>query len=138
LSLHLVRRIGDEWVHPAPPDWRLDAEPSVATAMIDALEAVVMHPRGTGKAAAVRGIRIAGKTGTAQNPHGEDHALFAGFAPVDAPRIAFAVVVENAGHGGETAAPLAAHLIEAALVGRADLWGDVAESTGPPPRAAGE
>jgi penicillin-binding protein 2 len=65
---------------------------------------------------------VAGKTGTVQNPHGEDHAIFAGFAPVDAPRIAFAVVVENAGHGGEAAAPVAARLVEACLKDRDDLW----------------
>ena len=94
--------------------------------MIEALEAVTSHPRGTGKAAAVKGIRVAAKTGTVQNPHGEDHAVFAGFAPVDAPRIAFAIVVENAGHGGEEAAPVAARLIEASLIGRPDLWGDTA------------
>jgi cell division protein FtsI/penicillin-binding protein 2 len=60
-------------------------------------------------------VRVAGKTGTAQNPHGEDHALFAGFAPAEAPRIAFVVVVEHGGHGGETAAPVAARIVETCL-----------------------
>ncbi|MEK7330722.1 MAG: penicillin-binding transpeptidase domain-containing protein, partial [Candidatus Eisenbacteria bacterium] len=50
---------------------------------------------------------VAGKTGTAQNPHGEDHALFVCYAPADHPTIALAFVVENSGHGGTVAAPLA-------------------------------
>ncbi len=49
----------------------------------------------------------AGKTGTAQNPHGDDHAWFIGFAPADDPEISLAIVVENAGHGGAIAAPIA-------------------------------
>jgi len=54
---------------------------------------------------------IAGKTGTAQNPHGEDHALFIGFAPFDDPVIAVAVVLENAGFGSTHAAPIAVKLM---------------------------
>ena len=50
---------------------------------------------------------MAGKTGTAQNPHGNDHALFACYAPADKPRIALAFVIENSGHGGSVAAPMA-------------------------------
>ncbi len=72
-----------------------------------AMEGAVSGPRATGRLASVPGIRVAGKTGTAQNPHGQDHALFVGFAPVEAPEVAFAVVVENAGHGGSMAAPVA-------------------------------
>jgi penicillin-binding protein 2 len=56
---------------------------------------------------------VAGKTGTAQNPHGEDHAVFAAFAPVGAPEIAVAVVIENVGHGGEFAAPVAGAILRA-------------------------
>jgi penicillin-binding protein 2 len=52
-------------------------------------------------------VRVAGKTGTAQNPHGKDHALFVCYAPVERPTIALAVVVENSGHGGSVAAPRA-------------------------------
>jgi penicillin-binding protein 2 len=56
---------------------------------------------------------VAGKTGTAQNPHGNDHALFIGFAPVEHPRIAVAVLVENAGHGSTAAAPIAQKMLQA-------------------------
>ncbi len=62
---------------------------------------------GTGGRARVPGIKVAGKTGTAQNPHGEDHAWFICFAPFEKPTIAIAVLVENAGFGGTVAAPIA-------------------------------
>ncbi len=58
---------------------------------------------------------ISGKTGTAQNPHGEDHAWFIAFAPFDDPKIAIAVMVENVGFGGTHAAPIAKKVIEAYL-----------------------
>jgi penicillin-binding protein 2 len=80
-----------------------------------ALRAAVHDLRGTGRMASVRGVDVAGKTGTAQNPRGEDHAWFAGFAPVENPRIAVAVVVEHGGHGGSEAAPIAARVIGAYL-----------------------
>lgn len=69
---------------------------------------------GTGTATHIRipGIHVAGKTGTAQNPHGKDHAWFVGFAPFENPKIAIAVIVENAGFGGAIAAPIAKQLIE--------------------------
>ena len=67
---------------------------------------------GTGGAARVPGVRVAGKTGTAQNPHGQDHALFVCYAPVDSPRVAVAIVVENAGHGGSIAAPRAGAMLK--------------------------
>ena len=84
---------------------------STTALLKEAMEAVVSGPMGTGRMAAVQGIRVAGKTGTAQNPHGQDHALFIGFAPVENPEIAFAVVVENAGHGGSIAAPVARDIV---------------------------
>lgn len=62
---------------------------------------------GTGKAARLKTVAVAGKTGTAQNPHGQDHAWFMCFAPAEAPEVAMAVIVENAGHGGTEAAPVA-------------------------------
>jgi penicillin-binding protein 2 len=68
---------------------------------------------GTGTKARLREIDIAGKTGTAQNPPKPDHAWFVGYAPADAPEVVFAVLVENAGHGGAVSAPIAAQLIRA-------------------------
>jgi len=68
---------------------------------------VVNGEHGTGRAAWSRGVKACGKTGTAQNPHGEDHAWFIGFAPMDNPEIAFSILVENGGSGGAVAAPIA-------------------------------
>ncbi|MGI6320547.1 MAG: penicillin-binding protein 2 [Bacteroidales bacterium] len=67
---------------------------------------------GTARRALIKDIPISGKTGTSQNPHGIDHALFIGFAPSDNPKIAIAVVIENAGFGGVWAAPIASLMIE--------------------------
>jgi penicillin-binding protein 2 len=83
----------------------------------EALRGVVANDRGTGRAAGLPRVAVAGKTGTAQNPHGEDHALFVAYAPAEAPTICLAIVMENAGHGGAMAAPvarlvLAAHFAE--------------------------
>jgi penicillin-binding protein 2 len=56
---------------------------------------------------------VGGKTGTAQNPHGNDHSWFVGYAPLDNPEIVVVALVENAGHGSEVAAPVAGKVIEA-------------------------
>ncbi len=68
--------------------------------------------QGTGQAANLREITVAGKTGTAQNPHGKDHAWFVAFAPYEQPEVALVVLVEHGGHGGSTAAPLAAEILK--------------------------
>ena len=67
---------------------------------------------GTGRWYQLPEIVSCGKTGTAQNPHGKDHAIFIGFAPADNPQIAVAVVVENAGFGATWAAPIASLMME--------------------------
>lgn len=73
---------------------------------------LVVNGAGTATHVRIPGINVAGKTGTAQNPHGKDHAWFIGFAPFENPKIAIAVIVENAGFGGAVAAPIAKQLIE--------------------------
>lgn len=78
-----------------------------------ALEAAVA--RGTGHLARLSGLRVAGKTGTAQNPQGKDHAWFVAFAPVEKPRVALAVCVEHGGTGGAVAAPIARKILKAAF-----------------------
>lgn len=67
---------------------------------------------GTSNSAKLDDIVICGKTGTAQNPHGEDHSIFIAFAPMDNPKIAIAVYVENGGWGSTWAVPIASLLIE--------------------------
>lgn len=86
---------------------------------------------GTGRHYAIDSLHMAGKTGTVQNPHGRDHAIFIGFAPVEDPQIAVAVVVENAGFGATWACPVATMMIEQYLTGevkRKDLRKRIGES----------
>ncbi|MDQ3101715.1 MAG: penicillin-binding transpeptidase domain-containing protein, partial [Bacteroidota bacterium] len=78
----------------------------------EGMRRVVEEAGGTARQARVKGISIAGKTGTAENPHGKDHAVFIAFAPIEDPEIAIAVYVENSGFGGTWAAPIASLLIE--------------------------
>lgn len=112
----LVRSIGGDPGPVVQAPRELDVPPDVRRLIVDSLEHVVSE--GTGRRARVDGVRVAGKTGTAQNPHGEDHAVFAAFAPVGAPEVAVAVVVENIGHGGEFAAPVAQRILEAYFADR--------------------
>jgi penicillin-binding protein 2 len=78
----------------------------------EGMQRVVHAPGGTGGLARIPGVISAGKTGTAQNPHGKDHAWYIGFAPFDNPKIAVAVLLENSGFGGVKAAPLAGLVME--------------------------
>ena len=66
---------------------------------------------GTGSRAGRFGVSIAGKTGTAQNSHGDDHALFAGYAPADNPKYVAVAVVENGKHGSSVAAPMVGQML---------------------------
>jgi penicillin-binding protein 2 len=78
----------------------------------EAMVGVVNGPDGTGSLARISDITVGGKTGTAQNPHGEAHAWFVGYAPAENPKIVVVVLVENIGHGGTFAAPVAKAIIE--------------------------
>lgn len=78
----------------------------------EAMRRVVQEEGGTARQARIPGITLCGKTGTAENPHGKDHAVFIAYAPMEDPRIAMAVYVENSGFGGTWAAPIASLMIE--------------------------
>ena len=80
----------------------------------------VVNGNGTAHTIKTSLVEIAGKTGTAQNPHGRDHSWFIAFAPYDNPKIAICVLVENAGFGAAVAAPIAARLVIKYLMGQAD------------------
>ena len=83
------------------------------------MEAAVNGGQGaTARIAALNDIIVCGKTGTAENPHGEDHSVFIAFAPKEDPKIALAVYVENAGFGATYAAPVASLMIEKYLTGK--------------------
>ena len=112
LRPHVVQEVRgvQRYRPPRPVQTGVTADPGTWEAVRTALQMVV--DAGTGTAARVPGIGVAGKTGTAQNPHGKDHALFVCYAPADHPTIALAMVVENAGHGGSIAAPIAGQVLK--------------------------
>jgi len=85
--------------------------------VVDGMDKVVNEEFGTGYWGRLNDIRVCGKTGTAENPHGEDHSIFVAFAPKDQPKIAIAVYIENAGFGGVWAAPIARLMIEKYIKG---------------------
>ena len=86
--------------------------------VINGMEKVFTDKHGTARSARVKNIEICGKTGTAENPHGEDHSIFIAFAPKYNPQIALAVYVENGGWGSSWAAPIASLMIEQYLTGQ--------------------
>ncbi|UXX80211.1 penicillin-binding transpeptidase domain-containing protein [Reichenbachiella carrageenanivorans] len=114
---HMVKAIGES--NYLLPEYRerietgISAEhfPVIIQGMADALG-------GTASRAIISDIEICGKTGTVENPHGEDHSVFMAFAPKDDPKIAISVFVENAGWGGRAAASTASLLIETYLKGK--------------------
>ncbi|WP_313260801.1 penicillin-binding transpeptidase domain-containing protein [Sphingobacterium sp.] len=81
----------------------------------------VNQPGGTAYSVSISCTEMCGKTGTAQNPHGENHAVFFGFAPRKDPMIAIAVFVENAGYGSTWAAPIGSMMIEKFLHGKVTI-----------------
>lgn len=85
--------------------------------IIQAMHSVVDSPEGTGTRAHVPGITVCGKTGTVQDGARETHSVFMAFAPKENPTIALSVYVENAGSGGDWAAPIASLMIEQFLKG---------------------
>jgi len=101
---------------------QVGVEPRNLQVVREGMEAVVTN--GTARRAQIPAagdfaeITVAGKTGTAENPRGKDHAVFIAYAPVDDPQVAVGVIVENAGYGSTTAAPIASLMIEQYLRGR--------------------
>ncbi len=99
-----------------PAVWRsIQLKETTWSAIDRSLESVVTY--GTGVATRIANLDVRGKTGTAQNPHGEDHAWFAGYAGPkgEKPSIAMCVFIENGGHGGSVAAPIMRRMLEAAF-----------------------
>jgi len=95
---------------PKPVEPGVATSPAIWETMHLAMHKVTL-PGGTANASrSVPGMNVAGKTGTAQNPHGKDHALFVCFAPLENPTVALAIVAENCGHGSDWAAPVAGSL----------------------------
>ncbi|MCD0488264.1 penicillin-binding protein 2 [Pedobacter sp. MC2016-14] len=86
--------------------------------VIDGMQDAVNAPWGTAVLSRLPNIIMCGKTGTVQNPHGKNHSVFIGFAPRENPKIAIAVVVENAGFGSTYAAPISSYMVEKYLTGK--------------------
>lgn len=115
---HVIHGVGDQKkldpMYTTRHETNVDARhfAPVIEGMIGAIQA------GTAKSARIEGITVAGKTGTSQNKKGDDHSIFIGFAPVENPKIAIAVFVENGGFGGQAAAPIAGLIMEKYLTGK--------------------
>ncbi|MBC7426256.1 MAG: penicillin-binding protein 2 [Bacteroidia bacterium] len=115
---HVVKSIGDKKYMPESFQKRHQTivDSQYFRPVIEGM-AGVCKPGGTAGGAAIPGIEICAKTGTAQNPHGEDHSIFIAFAPRINPKIAICVIVENGGFGATYAAPIATLMIEKYLNG---------------------
>jgi len=100
------------WTPPVAQRERIYTTPALAV-LREGLQAAA--ERGTGRASAVKGLTIAGKTGSAENPRGRPHAWFAGYAPVEAPRVVVVAFVEHGYRGGLSAAPIVRRVFEAAF-----------------------
>ena len=116
ITPHVVKAIQDT-VLPTNTDRRY---PTIESRHYDAVaEGMRMAViGGTCRRAAIEGIEVCGKTGTAQNPHGKDHSAFMGFAPYNEPKIAVAVYVENGGWGATYGVPIGALVMEKYLTGK--------------------
>lgn len=114
---YLVSKITDSDGHTIkefiPEEWLTPTSSQLADTISKMMVSVVEE--GTGSGARLAGIKVAGKTGTAENPHGDSHAWFIGFAPADNPEFVIAVIIENAGSGGGMAAPIAGRILGKAL-----------------------
>jgi len=110
-----VRRSNGDIVRIKPQTLGRPIKPETAMELTQMMESVVTA--GTGTAAAIPGVKVAGKTGTAENGTGQPNTTwFISFAPADAPRVAVAVVLQNqSGTGGTTAAPIARQIMQAIL-----------------------
>lgn len=111
---HLIKAIGDKNVIKEEFLKKNNAgiDPGYFDVIIDGMSAVVNQPSGTAWYSRIPEIEMCGKTGTVQNPHGKDHSVFVAFAPRENPKIAIAVVVENAGFGATWSAPIASLMVE--------------------------
>ncbi len=91
---------------------------STRNVLFEGMRRVVEGEHGTARRLRNRYYSVGGKTGTAQNPHGEDHSWFVGVAPLESPEIVVCAIVENAGHGSDVAAPVVGSVIRAYMAKR--------------------
>jgi penicillin-binding protein 2 len=121
---HVVKNIGTR--HYIPETFKEKHYTKIDAAYYDVIQDGMQKTFeiGTARASQIKDLVMCGKTGTAQNPHGENHSVFFCFAPRDNPKIAVAVLIENAGQGAHFAAPIATLMVEKYLrdsIARTDL-----------------
>ena len=111
---HLIKCFGDSTAIPEVMTTKVDPgiDPKWVRTMKRGLRTVFSGPHGTARRYELKDIPQCGKTGTAQNPHGNYHSNFIAFAPAENPKIALAVIIENGGYGATWAAPIASLMIE--------------------------
>ena len=111
---HLIKCFGDTTAIPEVMTTRVESgiDPRHVRVMKAGLRTVFSGPAGTARRFEMKDIAQCGKTGTAQNPHGNYHSNFIAFAPAEDPKIALAVIIENGGYGATWAAPIASLMIE--------------------------
>lgn len=111
---HLIKGIGKKGNIKPEYAEKIDAGVSAKfyEPVVEGMYKAVNEAGGTANSIRIAGLEMSGKTGTSQNPHGENHAVFIGFAPKENPKIAIAVFVENAGYGGVWAAPIGSMIME--------------------------
>ncbi len=108
---HIIKKIGEDNVE-VRDTLILPFDKKYIEIVKNVLYYVCNGEKGTGRLASIEGWKVAGKTGTSQNPFGEDHSLFCGFAPFEDPTFLVMILVENAGMGGEVAAPVAGRIFD--------------------------
>ncbi|MFH2050455.1 MAG: penicillin-binding protein 2 [bacterium] len=94
------------------PSFNLPFSEKTMKVLLEGMRLVVQGEHGTAKGLRTKMYTQGGKTGTAQNPHGEDHSWYVGVAPLEDPEIVVCAIVENAGHGSEVAAPVVGEIIK--------------------------
>ncbi len=119
---HLIKSFGDGT--PIPEVMTTKVEPGIEQrhfkVMKAGLRTVFSGPAGTARRYELPDIAQCGKTGTAQNPHGNYHSLFMAFAPAENPKIALSVIIENGGYGATWAAPIASLMMEKYIRGHTE------------------
>ncbi len=139
---HVVKEIGSK--HYLPSQFKVKHYTMVDPAYYDIIQdgMQMVFDAGTARGSRVDSLVMCGKTGTAQNPHGKNHSVFFCFAPRQNPKIAVAVLVENAGQGAQFAAPIASLMVQKYLldtIKRPDLELRMLDAVVlPQPKSAGE
>lgn len=119
---HLIRAFGDSTAIPEKMTTKMETgiEQRHFKVIKAGMQSVFEGAHGTARGSKIPGISAGGKTGTAQNPHGDNHSIFIAFAPVEDPKIALSIIIENGGYGSTWAAPIASLMMEKYIKGHTD------------------